>query len=228
MESPEKTESTMGSLRILIADDHEMMLAGVRTVIERQVGWEVCGVATTGRQAVERAFTLKPDIVVMDMSMPELNGLDAAVQIKRKLPQTEIVILSAHETEELIRDAFAAGVKSFVFKSQTQQFLVEAVRSLSQHKPFFISAVSEALFAEMLNHSEGKPRSARTGQGLTGREREIVRLLAEGSSNKEIAGALGISIRTAETHRANILRKLRVDSLAGLVRYAIRKKIIES
>jgi DNA-binding NarL/FixJ family response regulator len=221
-------KSTMVPLRILVADDHEMMLAGVCGVIERQSGWEVCGVATTGREAVEQALALEPDIVVMDMSMPGLNGLDAAVQIKRHLPQTEILILSAHETEDLIREVFAAGIKSFIFKSQAQHFLVEAIQSLSQHKPFFISQVSEALFAEMLNRSESKPDTAQTSEGLTAREREIVQLLAEGSSNKEIAGTLGISTRTAETHRANVLRKLRLSSVAEVVRYAIRNKMIEA
>ena len=218
----------MVPLRILVADDHEMMLTGVRRVIERQSGWEVCGVATTGREAVEQALALEPDIVVMDMSMPGLNGLDAAVQIKRHLPQTEILILSAHETEDLIREVFAAGIKSFIFKSQAQHFLVEAIQSLSQHKPFFINQVSEALFAEMITRSESKPDTAQANEALTAREREIVQLLAEGSSNKEVAGTLGISTRTAETHRANVLRKLRLSSVAEVVRYAIRNKMIEA
>ena len=218
----------MVPLRILVADDHELMLAGVCGLIERQSGWEVCGVATTGREAIEQALALEPDIVVMDMSMPELNGLDAAIQIKRHLPQTEILILSAHETEDLIREVFAAGIKSFIFKSQAEHFLVEAIQSLSEHKPFFINKVSEALFVEMLTRSESKPDAAQTSQGLTARERQIVQLLAEGSSNREIADTLGISIRTAEVHRANVLRKLGLSSVAEVVRYAIRNKMIEA
>jgi DNA-binding NarL/FixJ family response regulator len=218
----------MVPLRILVADDHELIIAGVRGLIERQSGWEVCGVATTGREAIEQALALEPDIVVMDMTMPGLNGLDAAIQIKRHLPQTEILIFSAHETEDLIREVFAAGIKSFIFKSQAEHFLVEAIQSLSEHKPFFINKVSEALFAEMLTHSESKPDAAQTSQGLTARERQIVQLLAEGSSNKEIADTLGISIRTAEVHRANVLRKLGLSSLAEVVRYAIRNKMIEA
>ena len=214
-------------LRILIADDHDVMREGTRAVIERQPGWEVCGVAATGREAVEQAFALEPDIVVMDMSMPELNGLDAARQINRRLPQTEILIFTAHQTDELIREVFEAGVKSFIFKSEAHHFLVEAIQSLSQHRPFFTNKVSEILFSDILNRSERNPTRSRPGQ-LSAREREIVQLLAEGRSNKEVAGALGISIRTAETHRASVLRKLSLDSLASLVRYAIRNRIIEA
>jgi len=216
------------TLRILIADDQDVMREGARTVIERQPGWEVCGFAATGREAIEQAFALEPDVVVMDMSMPELNGLEAARQIKRRLPQTEILIFTAHETDDLIREFFEAGVKSFIFKSEAHHFLVDAIQSLSVHKPFFTDKVAEVLFAAMLNRSETGPRAAQTKKRLTGREREIVQLLAEGLSNKGVAGALGISLRTAETHRASVLRKLSLDSLASLVRYAIRNKIIEA
>jgi two-component system response regulator NreC len=220
-------KTTPPPLRILIADDHEMVRDGTRALIERQPGWEVCGLAATGREAVAQALELQPDIVIMDMSMPDLNGLDAAVQIKRRLPRTEILMFTAHETDELIREVFEAGAKSFIFKSEAYQFLVDAIQSLSQHKPFFTSKVAEVLFTEILNRSEVKPHAEQVSKRLTAREREIVQLLAEGRSNKEVAGALGVSIRTAETHRANVLRKLNLDSLASLVRYAIRNKMIE-
>lgn len=219
---------TTTTLRILIADDHEVMRDGTRALIERQPGWEVCGMAGTGRAAVEQAIQLQPNIVIMDMSMPDLNGLDAAIQIKRRLPGTEILIFTAHETDELIREVFEAGAKSYIFKSEAHHFLVDAIRSLSEHKPFFTSKVSEVLFAEMLSRSGTTPQATQTSRRLTPREREIVQLLAEGSSNKKVAGLLGISIRTAETHRASVLRKLNLDSLASLVRYAIRNKIIEA
>lgn len=215
-------------VRILIADDHDVMREGARAVIERQPGWEVCGFAATGREAVEQAFALKPNVVVMDVSMPELNGLDAARQIKRRLPQTEILIFSAHQTDALIREFFEAGAKSFIFKSEDHHFLVDAIQSLSQHKPFFTNRVAEVLFATMLNRSVNGHQGAETNKRLTGREREIVQLLAEGLSNKAVACTLGISLRTAETHRASVLRKLSLDSLASLVRYAIRNKIIEA
>ena len=220
--------TTTPPLRILIADDHDVMREGTRAVIERQPGWEVCGIAGNGREAVAQAIQLQPDVVIMDMTMPELNGLDAAVQIKRRLPRTEILMFTAHETDELIREAFEVGVKSFIFKSEAHTYLVEAIQSLSQHKPFFTNKVSEVLFAEILDRSEAKPHAAQTSKRLTAREREIVQLLSEGGSNKEVADTLGISVRTAETHRASILRKLSLDSLASLVRYAIRNKIIEA
>jgi DNA-binding NarL/FixJ family response regulator len=219
---------TTTTLRILIADDHEVMRDGTRGLIERQPGWEVCGMAGTGREAVAQAIQLQPNIVIMDMSMPDLNGLDAAIQIKRRLPRTEILIFTAHETDELIREVFEAGAKSYIFKSEAHHFLVDAIRSLSEHKPFFTSKVSEVLFAEMLSRSGATPQATQTSRRLTPREREIVQLLAEGNSNKKVAGVLGISIRTAETHRASVLRKLHLDSLASLVRYAIRNKIIEA
>jgi two-component system, NarL family, response regulator NreC len=222
------TTPTSTPLRILIADDHDVMREGTRAVIERQPGWEVCGTAGTGREAVAQAVRLQPDIVIMDMSMPDLNGLDAAVQIKRRLPPTEILMFTAHETEELIREVFEIGVKRFIFKSEAHTYLVDAIRSLSQHKPFFTNKVSQILFSDIVNRSTKGAARIEPGQRLSAREREIVQLLAEGKSNKEVADALGISVRTAETHRASVLRKLGLDSIAGLVRYAIRNKIIEA
>jgi two-component system, NarL family, response regulator NreC len=222
------TTPTTTPLRILIADDHDVMREGTRAVIERQPGWEVCGTAGTGREAVAQAVRLQPDIVIMDMSMPDLNGLDAAVQIKRRLPPTEILMFTAHETEELIREVFEIGVKSFIFKSEAHTYLVDAIKSLSQHKPFFTNKVSQILFSDIVNRSTKGAARIEPGQRLSAREREIVQLLAEGKSNKEVADALGISVRTAETHRASVLRKLGLDSIAGLVRYAIRNKIIEA
>jgi DNA-binding NarL/FixJ family response regulator len=216
------------TLRILVADDHDVMREGTRAVIERQKGWELCGLAATGREAVAQAILLQPDIVIMDMTMPELNGLDAAVQIKRRLPGTEILMFTGHETDELIREAFQAGVKSFIFKSEAHTYLVEAIESLSRHKPFFTSKVSEILFADILTRSEKTPGANHPGQRLSAREREIVQLLAEGKTNKEVGDVLGISVRTAETHRASVLRKLSLDSVAALVRYAVRNKIIEA
>ena len=214
-------------LRILIADDHDVMRQGTQAVIERQPGWEVCGLVTNGREAVARAVELKPDIAILDMTMPELNGLDAAIQIKRQLPGTEILMFTAHENDDLIRQAFAAGIKSFIAKTEAHHFLIEAVESLSRHKPYFTPKVSEILFSNILNRAEGRQDEAEPGQRLSAREREIVQLIAEGKSNKEAADALGISVRTAESHRASILRKLNLDSVAGLVRYAVRNKLIE-
>jgi DNA-binding NarL/FixJ family response regulator len=215
-------------LKILIADEHDVMRQDFNAIIEGHPGWEVCGVASNGREAVEKAGELRPHVVVIDLMMPELNGLDAARQIKRQLPATEILMFTAHQTEELIRNAFEAGVKSFVLKAEAPQFLVEAIESLARHKPFFTGKVSEILFSQILNRADGVRGDAPKGQPLSAREREIVHLLADGKSNKEVAAALGISVRTAESHRAAILRKLNLDSIAGLVRYAIRNKLIEA
>jgi two-component system response regulator NreC len=213
-------------LRILIADDHDVMRQGTRSVVERQKGWEVCGTASNGREAVTKAVELKPDIIIMDMTLPELNGLDATIQIKRRLPQTEILLFTAHESDDLIRNAFQAGVKSFILKSEAHQILIEAIESLSWHKPFFSAKVSEILFSNMLQRAEGRHEATESGKRLSEREREVVQLIAEGKSNKAAADALGISARTVEAHRATILRKLGIDSLADLVRYAIRHKMV--
>ena len=216
------------SLRILIADDHDVMRQGTQFVVERHPGWEVCGFASTGREAVTKAADIEPDIVIMDMTMPELNGLDAAIQIKRCAPKTEILMFTGHATDELIREVFEAGVKSFISKAEAHTHLVEAIESLSRHKPFFTNEVSEILFANILKRADGSPDAGEPGQRLSLREREIVQLIAEGNSNKETAEALHISVRTAETHRASILRKLNLNSVADLVRYAVRNKIIEA
>ena len=213
---------TATPLRILVADDHDFIRQGTCAVLERQPGWEVCGLAATGREAVAQASQLKPDIVVMDMTMPELNGLDAAVQIKRQLPKTEIVLLSAHQSEDVIRSAFKAGVKSFIFKTEAHHLLVESVRALARHQLFLTPKVSEALLSDAVN-----PDQAKGGKRLSAREREIVQLIAEGKTNNGIADALGIGVRTAENHRASIMRKLGAESVADLVRYAIRNKLIE-
>ena len=218
--------TTTPSLRILIADDHEVVREGTRTMIQRQPGWMVCGMAGTGREAVALAIELKPDVIVMDMTMPELNGLDAARQIKRHLPDAEILILTGHQGDELIRQAFEAGVKGFLFKSDAHTELVQAIEALSRHTAFLTRKASDLLFSNLINRGKGTD-AVEPGERLSPREREIVQLLAEGKSNKEVAAALGIGVRTAETHRANILQKLELDSIAGLVRYAIRNNLIE-
>ena len=217
----------MKRLRILIADDHEVVREGTRLMLESEPGWEICGVAKTGREAVEQAKELRPDIAVLDMSMPDLTGLEAARKIKRASPNSEVIIFTATESEELIRDVFESGAKSYILKADAGSHLVDAVKSVSQHKPFFTSKVSDVLFAKFLDRSPDQP-AGNSVEPLTSRERDIVRLLAEGKSNKEVANVLGLSVRTAETHRANVMRKLGVSSLAELVRYAVREKLVES
>lgn len=217
----------MNAVRVLVADDHEVVLEGVRALIERQPDLEVCGLAANGREAVELAQKTKPDVVVLDMSMPELDGLDVIRLLKKTLPETEVVVFSAHSSEEMVEEVFDAGAKSYIEKSEASQDLVTAIRSLAEHKPFFSTQTSEILFAKFLV-PRARLQQSRMELRLTAREREIVRLLAQSSSNKEVATALGISIRTVETHRATLMRKLGVRSVAGLVRYAIRHHIIEA
>ncbi|MCI0388389.1 MAG: response regulator transcription factor [Acidobacteria bacterium] len=206
-------------IRILLADDHNVVRKGLRRTIEEHNEWEVCGETSNGREAVALALELKPDIVVLDLTMPDLNGIEATRQIKKILPQTEILIFTMHESEEMIHRALEAGARGFILKSDDELELVEAIKVISRHRPFFTAAASEALLDNFL-------RTSVKESVLTDREREVVQLLAEGKANKEVAVALDISVKTAETHRAAIMRKLEIDSLAELVRYAIRNHLI--
>ena len=218
----------MRSLRILIADDHDLMRRGLRTLLETHPGWSVCAEANTGREAVTKAEELRPDIVIMDITMPELNGVEAARRILKASPSTEILILSVHHSDQLIREILAAGVRGYIVKSDSDRDLIVAVEALANHKPFFTPRATEL----MLNGLDQKPSGLgglpqTLSDRLTSREREIVQLLSEGKSSKEVASDLSISVKTAETHRANIMRKLEIHSVSELVRYAVRNQIIE-
>jgi DNA-binding NarL/FixJ family response regulator len=213
-------------VRILIADDHDVVRAGLRQLLLERKGWEVCGEATTGRQATALALELKPDIVVMDIAMPELNGLEAARQIRKSLPKTEIVILTLHLSDQLAYEIIDAGIRGYVLKSDCNRDLVNAVEALGNHRPFFTAKVSEMMMDGLRGDRPREPRSDARGR-LTGRQREIVQLLAEGKTSKEVAVALNISVKTAETHRANIMRRLELHSVSELVRYAVKNQIIE-
>ncbi len=215
-------------LRILVADDHEVVRRGLRAVLEAHPGWEVCGEAVTGREALEKARQLKPDVVVMDIGMRELNGLEATRQVLKALPTTEVLILTMHESEQVVREVLDAGARGYVLKTDAGRDLVAAVDALSQHRPFFTSRVAEMVLEGYLKEGSRAEEGKTSPSRLTPREREVVQLLAEGNSNKEVASRLGISVKTVEAHRANIMRKLGLDSLSDLVRYAIRNKIIEA
>jgi DNA-binding NarL/FixJ family response regulator len=214
------------SLRILVVDDHAVVRRGVRSLLESHEGWEVCGEATTGRDAVEQSRRLRPDVVVMDLSLPGLNGLDATRQILKDAPDTEVLVLTMHRSEELARDVLQAGARGYVLKSDADANLIMAVDSLRQHKPFLTPTVTEFVLDDYVRR--GDAQDDLTPVALTAREREIVQLVAEGQSSKAAAAALGISVKTIEAHRANIMRKLHLRSVSDLVRYAIRNKIVQA
>ena len=213
-------------LRIVIVDDHAVVRRGVRALLESRPGWEVSAEATTGREAVELVRRLRPHVVVMDLSLPELNGLDATRQIVKEAPQTEVLVLTMHHSEQLARDVLQAGARGYVLKSDADQSLIAAVESLSQHKPFLTSKVTEFVLDDYMRRADARDDEA-PKDIATPREREIIQLLAEGNSNKEAASALGISVKTIEAHRANIMRKLHLRSISDLVRYAVRNKIVQ-
>jgi DNA-binding NarL/FixJ family response regulator len=215
----------MTPLRIVIVDDHAIMRRGVRALLESHPGWEIAGEAATGREAVNLVKRLQPDVVVMDLSLPELNGLDATRQILKASPRTEVLVLTMHHSEELARSVLQAGARGYVLKSDADQNLIAAVDSLRLHKPFLTSAITEFVLDDYIHRTEDG------GSGyavVTPREREIIQLLAEGRSNKETAVALSVSVKTVEAHRANIMRKLRLRSASDLVRYAVRNRIVQA
>jgi DNA-binding NarL/FixJ family response regulator len=223
------TASTTKPLRILAADDHDILRRGLKQLLTARPGWEICAEAKTGREAVSLAEQYKPDIVVMDVSMPDLNGLEAARRIHKALPKTGIIMLTLHFSDQLVKDIVESGARAYVMKSDADRDLVNAVEALANNRTFFTARAADMLlndFSER-NAAPSAPQPP-TPSRLTSREREIVQLLAEGKSSKEVAVALGISVKTAETHRANIMRKLQLHSVSELVRYAIKNQIIEA
>lgn len=212
-------------VRILVADDHHVVRTGLRSLLESKSDWEVCGEAANGREAVEKAAKLKPDVAVLDIAMPLLNGVEATRQILKVSPKTAILILTMHDSDSLIQEVLGAGALGYVLKDDADRNLIAAVDSLSRHKSYLSSRVTDA--AAIAGSQAGGGSTEKLPRGrLTPREREILQLLAEGKSNKEIAVVLGISVKTAETHRANIMLKLNIHSIADLVRYAVRNNII--
>jgi DNA-binding NarL/FixJ family response regulator len=212
-------------LRILVVDDHAVVRRGVRSLLESRDGWEVCGEATNGRDAVEQTGRLRPDVVVMDLSLPELNGLDATRQILKEAPGTEVLVLTMHHSEELARDVLQAGARGYLLKSDADENLIAAVDSLRQHKPFLTSTVAEFVLDDYIRRGDATQDDF--ALAVTAREREIIQLVAEGRSSKEAASTLGVSVKTIEAHRANIMRKLHLRSVSDVVRYAIRNRIVQ-
>jgi DNA-binding NarL/FixJ family response regulator len=214
-------------VRILIADDHAVVRQGIRSLLQNHLGWEICGEASDGRQAVDMAKQLKPDIVVMDIGMPNLNGLEAARLMLRDNPEQKIVIATVNESEQVIRAVLQAGARGYILKSDAALDLVSAVEALSRNTTFFTQSVSRMVLNEYLKGRGDKPEARELTSALTPREREIVQLLAEGKSSKEIATILDITLKTAETHRSNLMHKLELHSVAEVVLYAIRHQIVQ-
>jgi DNA-binding NarL/FixJ family response regulator len=215
----------MSALKILIADDHDIVRKGLRMLLEEHPGWEVCGEARSGREAVDKAVQLGPDVTVIDVSMPDLNGLEATRQIRKACPKAEILVITHHDSDEVAAAVLEAGARGYVLKSDSDKDLVHAVEALSHHKPFFTARVTEIFLANRGSRATDPAESVRNR--LTMREREILQLLAEGKTAKEAASVLGIAIKTSDTHRTNIMRKLNVHSVAELVRYAVRNNVVE-
>ena len=215
-------------LKILIADDHEIVRQGVRNLLENETDLEVCAEATIGRDAVSLAEKFQPDVAILDLSMPDLNGLEAARQIRKLSPKTRVLIFTMHEAEQLVHEVFNAGVAGYVLKSDAGRHLVTAIRSVADGNHYFSSKLSEVIFGGFLKRdTPHSPSPSGDDAKPTSREREIIQLLAEGNSNKEVAATLGISVKTAETHRATLMKKLNFHSISDLVRYAIRNHMIE-
>lgn len=213
----------MSTVRILVADDHEVVRRGLRFILQEQPGWEVCGEAGSGREAVAKADELRPDVVVLDFSMPDLNGLDATRRIRRQLPQTEVLVLTMYDSERLAREFAMAGARGFVLKAEAGKVLVEAVKKLSRHESFFTTRIPEQVLGGLLHRAQASAEDQE--DPLTPREREIVQLVAEGKVSKEIAERLNISVHTVETHRNKIMHKLGIHTVGELVRFAIRNGI---
>lgn len=216
-------------VRLLVADDHEIVRRGLRALLEAEPGWEVAAEAVNGRDAIDKAKEVKPDVAILDISMPLLNGLEAARQIVKSIAQTKVLVLTVHDSDPLIQQVLEAGARGYMLKSDAGRDLVTAVDALRRNKTFFTPKVAQMVLEGYLDKNpQGKTDPEEARYRLTGRQKEIVQLLAEGKSSKEVASALGLSVKTAETHRANIMRRLDCHSVTALVRYAIRNQIIEA
>jgi len=215
----------MNTFRILVADDHPVVRFGLCSLLGSHLGWEVCGEAVDGRAAVEMCKQLKPDLLILDICMPRLNGIDAARQILGDDPAQRILVLTDVNSEEVVRDCLELGVRGWIFKCDQIDDLVKAVELLERHKSAFCPPVSNLILDGYLQAHQPR-QTTRLAQKLSPREREVVQLLSEGRTTKEVASALNVSAKTVETHRSNMMRKLKIHSVAELVLYAVRNEII--
>jgi len=216
-------------IRILIADDHEMVRNGLRTVLSaHDSGWTICGEAADGRVAIELVATLRPHVAILDITMPELNGLEATRRIRAQFPETKVVVLTMHDSEQVMHEAIAAGAHGFVLKSDAGKTLVAAVERVVAGQTFFTAAAEALLLRAYRGQDPGARHEPAHPATLTSREREVLQLIAEGRSTKQVAYELGVSFKTADTHRTNLMRKLNLHSVSEIVRYAIRNKLVEA
>jgi DNA-binding NarL/FixJ family response regulator len=212
-------------VRVLLADDHGIVRRGLHYLLERSPGFEVIGEAGDGREAVRLAEELNPDVIVMDIAMPNLNGIDATAQIVRRRPETGVIILSMHSDETYLVRALSAGAKGYLLKDSAEADLIRAVQAVSQGRPFFSPVIAQTLLEDYMRRLQ-QQNLKDSYDLLTDREKEVLQLLAEGKSNKEVASLLSLSLYTVETHRSNLMQKLNLHSTAEIVLYAVRKKII--
>jgi len=218
----------MGALRILVADDHDVVRHGLRSLLESHQDWEVCGEASNGREAVALTAELNPEIVIADIAMPEMTGLEATRHILKSNPKTQVIILTMHESEELLREVLDAGARGYVLKTDKGRELISAVDAVRNHNTFFTSKVAEMVLHGFLETARTPAKSAdNLTQSLTSREQQVLNLVANGKSNKEVAVELNISVKTAEAHRINIMRKLNAHSVVDLVKYAMRNNMLQ-
>jgi len=217
----------MADVRILLADDHSIVRRGLRSSLEEEPGYRVVGEAANGREAVRLAEQLTPDIAIVDIGMPLLNGMDATSQILKVSPQTRVLILSMHSDETYILRALTAGAKAYLLKDTAENDVLSAVRAVLQGKAYFSPAIAQTLLEDYIGFLRRRGLDD-TYDLLTDREREVLQLLAEGKSNKEVANLLGVGVSTVETHRMNLMQKLNLHSTAEIVLYAVRKRIIKS
>lgn len=213
------------SIRVLLADDHGIVRKGLRFLLESEAGMEVVGEASDGREAVKLVDELKPAVVVMDIAMPQLNGIEATAQIVKRNAKVGVIILSMHSDETYLLQALSAGAKGYLLKDAAEADLVRAIQSVSQGKPFFSPAIAKTLLEDYMRYLQ--QRNLQDSYDLlTDREKEVLQLLAQGKSNKEVATILNLSVYTVETHRTHLMQKLNLHNTAEIVLYAVRKKII--
>ena len=207
--------------RILIADDHEVVRSGLRKILEARPTWEIVAEATDGKEAIAKAIETAPDVAILDYSLPVLNGVEVTRQIRKRLPRTEVLIFTIHDDETLVAELLRAGARGYLLKSDAAIHLTAAIDALASHRAFLTAKVSEALLRSFTARPGGE------ASALTARERQVVQLIAEGHTNKTIARLLDLSLKTVETRRSTIMRKLNIASSAALVRYALRNKLVE-